>query len=98
LFFVNRYFQTTDSPFSQRQWVFTVPGCVSDLEKHGDWADGYQITNETGDCYCQFTISCFCANLAFMDVVVEFNDAAFRHKISKEDILNALKTRMYDEI
>jgi len=30
-----------------------------------------------------------------MDVIVEFNKAAFRHKISKEDILNALKTKIY---
>jgi len=30
-----------------------------------------------------------------MDVVVEFHEAAFRHKISKEDILNALKTKIY---
>jgi hypothetical protein len=30
-----------------------------------------------------------------MDVVVEFNKAAFRHQISKEDILNALKTKIY---
>ena len=30
-----------------------------------------------------------------MDVIVEFNDAAFRHNISKEDILNALKTKIY---
>jgi len=31
-----------------------------------------------------------------MDVIVEFNEAAFRHKISKEDILNALKTKIHD--
>ncbi|MDR0502229.1 MAG: hypothetical protein LBH16_02795 [Treponema sp.] len=31
-----------------------------------------------------------------MDVVVEFNEAAFRHNISKEDILNALKTKICD--
>ena len=30
-----------------------------------------------------------------MDVIVEFNEAAFRHNISKEDILHALKTRIY---
>ena len=30
-----------------------------------------------------------------MDVVVEFNKAAFRHGISKEDIINALKTKIY---
>jgi hypothetical protein len=30
-----------------------------------------------------------------MDVIVEFNEAAFRHKISKEDILNTLKTKIY---
>jgi len=30
-----------------------------------------------------------------MDVIVEFNEAAFRHNISKEDILNALKTKIY---
>jgi hypothetical protein len=29
-----------------------------------------------------------------MDVIVEFNEAAFRHGISKEDILCALKTRI----
>jgi len=31
-----------------------------------------------------------------MDVAVEFNEAAFRHGICKEDILNALKTKIYD--
>ena len=30
-----------------------------------------------------------------MDVIVEFNEAAFRHNISKEDIMNALKTKIY---
>jgi uncharacterized protein YvpB len=30
-----------------------------------------------------------------MDVIVEFNEAAFRHNISKEDILNVLKTKIY---
>jgi len=29
-----------------------------------------------------------------MDVVVEFNESAFRHGISKEDILNALRCRI----
>jgi len=31
-----------------------------------------------------------------VDVIVEFNEAAFRHNISKEDILHALKTKVYD--
>ena len=31
-----------------------------------------------------------------MDLIVEFNDAAFRHGISKEDIINALKTKIDD--
>ena len=30
-----------------------------------------------------------------MDVIIEFNEAAFRHGIKKEDILNALKTKIY---
>ena len=30
-----------------------------------------------------------------MDIIVEFNEAAFRHNISKEDILNALKTKIH---
>jgi len=30
-----------------------------------------------------------------MDVIVEFNEAAFRHGISKEDIFYALKTKIY---
>ena len=30
-----------------------------------------------------------------MDVIVEFNEAAFRHNITKEDILNALKSKIY---
>jgi molybdopterin-guanine dinucleotide biosynthesis protein len=30
-----------------------------------------------------------------MDVIVEFNEAAFRHGISKEDILHALKTKIH---
>jgi len=29
-----------------------------------------------------------------MDVIVEFNQAAFRHNISKEDILHALKSKI----
>jgi hypothetical protein len=33
-----------------------------------------------------------------MDVIVEFNEAAFRHNISKEDILHALKTKIYDAV
>ena len=42
------------------------------------------------------------ANSAFLwyschvDVIVEFNKAAFRHNISKEDILYAFKTKIYD--
>ena len=31
-----------------------------------------------------------------MDVFVEFNEAAFRHGISKEDIFHALKSRIFD--
>jgi len=31
-----------------------------------------------------------------VDVIVEFNKVAFRHQISKEDILNALKTKIHD--
>ena len=31
-----------------------------------------------------------------MDVIVEFNEAAFRHGISEEDILHALKTKIHD--
>jgi hypothetical protein len=31
-----------------------------------------------------------------MDVIVEFNEAAFRHNIAKEDILHALKTKIHD--
>ena len=31
-----------------------------------------------------------------VDVIVEFNEAAFRHNISKEDILNALETKVHD--
>ena len=31
-----------------------------------------------------------------MDVTVEFNESAFRHNISKEDILNALNTKICD--
>jgi hypothetical protein len=30
-----------------------------------------------------------------MDVIVEFGKTAFRHGISKEDIMNALKTKIY---
>ena len=30
-----------------------------------------------------------------MDVIVEFNKTAFRHDIVKEDILHALKARIY---
>ena len=31
-----------------------------------------------------------------MDVNVEFNEAAFRHNISKEDIIHAIKTKIHD--
>ena len=31
-----------------------------------------------------------------MDVIVEFNEAAFRHGISREDILCAYMNRIYD--
>ena len=31
-----------------------------------------------------------------MDVVVEFNEAAFRHGISKDDILYAYRNRIFD--
>ena len=31
-----------------------------------------------------------------MDVIVEFNEAAFRHGIGREDILCAYKNRIYD--
>jgi hypothetical protein len=30
-----------------------------------------------------------------MDVIVEFNEAAFRHGISSEDIMHTFKTRIY---
>ena len=33
-----------------------------------------------------------------MDVIVEFNKSAFHHDISKEDILNALKTKIKDAV
>ena len=36
-------------------------------------------------------LSCY---IYLMDVVVEFNEAAFRHNISKEDILHALKSKI----
>ena len=31
-----------------------------------------------------------------MDIIVEFNEAAFQHGIKKEDILHALKTKICD--
>jgi len=31
-----------------------------------------------------------------MDIIIEFNEAAFRHGISKEDILCAYRNRVYD--
>ena len=31
-----------------------------------------------------------------MDVIVEFNDSAFRHGIGREDIMHALKTKIDD--
>ena len=34
--------------------------------------------------------------MTVMDVTVEYNKAAFRHNISKEDIINALETKIYD--
>ena len=32
-----------------------------------------------------------------MDLIVEFNESAFRHNISREDILHAIKTNIYTE-
>ncbi len=34
--------------------------------------------------------------IVIMDIVVEFNEAAFRHGISKEDILFAYENRIFD--
>jgi hypothetical protein len=31
-----------------------------------------------------------------MDVIVEFNEAAFRHNIDREDILHAYRNRIFD--
>jgi hypothetical protein len=31
-----------------------------------------------------------------VDVIVEFNETAFRHNINKDDILNALETKIHD--
>ena len=31
-----------------------------------------------------------------MDIIIKFNEAAFRHGISKEDILHALETKIID--
>ena len=31
-----------------------------------------------------------------MDVIVEFNESAFRHDIEREDILHAYRNRIYD--
>ena len=43
--------------------------------------------------HCSF----FIFMLSFpVDVIVEFNEAAFRHNISKEDILSALETKVHD--
>ena len=33
-----------------------------------------------------------------MDIVVEFNEAAFRHDIAKEDILHALQSKICDAV
>jgi hypothetical protein len=33
-----------------------------------------------------------------VDIIVEFNEAAFRHGIGREDILHALKTKIYDSV
>ena len=33
-----------------------------------------------------------------MNVIVEFNEAAFRYGITKEDILNALETKINDAV
>jgi len=44
-------------------------------------------------------VACFFSHPHYnylMDVIVEFNEAAFRHNISKEDILNALATKVHD--
>ena len=30
-----------------------------------------------------------------MDVIIEYNESAFRHNISREDIRHALKTKVY---
>jgi hypothetical protein len=31
-----------------------------------------------------------------MEIALEYNEAAFRHEIGKEDIAHAVKTRIYD--
>ena len=33
-----------------------------------------------------------------MDVIVEFHEAAFRHNVSKEDIIHALNYRIHDAL
>ena len=33
-----------------------------------------------------------------MDVIVEFNESAFRHNIGREDILHALNTKICDAV
>jgi hypothetical protein len=33
-----------------------------------------------------------------MDITVEFNKAAFRHDIGREDILHALETKVHDAV
>jgi len=40
-----------------------------------------------------YQFSCY---IYLMDIIVEFNDAAFDHSIEKEDILNALNTKIRD--
>ena len=33
-----------------------------------------------------------------MDVIVEFHEAAFRHNVSREDIIHALNNRIHDAL
>jgi hypothetical protein len=61
------------------------------LPKTADIATQAQITSAVSFFIAFCPVSCY---IVLMDVIVEFNESAFRHKICREDILCALKTKI----
>jgi hypothetical protein len=68
----------------------------SSIPQRGDWGKFGGLRGGKGE--SRRKAPCFNGGLGVylcMDVIVEFNEAAFRHDISREDILHALNTKLY---